>query len=189
MIDETISVADEDALETARLAAKREGILAGISAGANIKAALEVAARPEMAGKRVVTIVCDSGERYMSLPFFLTAMRRSLPLLAIALGAVIVSVANAGPATTGELTQKLGTDGCVAVGGGGGACGQGTGLGGTASSRSARTGATSTRADSRAARSPSLTVTRPPANWCSRMARRDASPRTGRAAPAPTGTA
>ena len=45
-------------------------MLAGISAGANIKAALEVAARPEMAGKRVVTIVCDSGERYMSLPFF-----------------------------------------------------------------------------------------------------------------------
>ena len=48
----------------------REGVLAGISAGANIWAALEVAARPELAGKRVVTIVCDSGERYMSLPFF-----------------------------------------------------------------------------------------------------------------------
>ncbi len=45
-------------------------MLAGISAGANIKAALEVAARPEMEGKRVVTVVCDSGERYMSLPFF-----------------------------------------------------------------------------------------------------------------------
>ena len=70
VIDEVISVSDEDALETARLAAQREGILAGISAGANIKAALEVAARPEMAGKRVVTIVCDSGERYVSLPFF-----------------------------------------------------------------------------------------------------------------------
>jgi cysteine synthase A len=70
VIDETIAVSDEDALETARLAARREGILAGISAGANIKAALEVAARPEMAGKRVVTVVCDSGERYMSLPFF-----------------------------------------------------------------------------------------------------------------------
>jgi cysteine synthase A len=70
VIDETISVGDEDALETARLVAKRDGILAGISAGANIKAALEVAARPEMAGKLVVTIVCDSGERYMSLPFF-----------------------------------------------------------------------------------------------------------------------
>jgi cysteine synthase A len=70
VIDETISVDDEEALETARLVALREGILAGISAGANIRAALEVAARPEMAGKRVVTIVCDSGERYMSLPFF-----------------------------------------------------------------------------------------------------------------------
>jgi len=70
VIDEVISVSDEEALETARLAAKREGVLAGISAGANISAALEVAARPEMAGKRVVTIVCDSGERYVSLPFF-----------------------------------------------------------------------------------------------------------------------
>jgi cysteine synthase A len=70
VIDETIPVSDEDALETARLAARREGILAGISAGANIRAALQVAARPELEGKRVVTIVCDSGERYMSLPFF-----------------------------------------------------------------------------------------------------------------------
>ena len=70
VIDETIAVSDEDALETARLAAKREGLLAGISAGANIKAALEIAARPEMEGKRVVTVVCDSDERYMSLPFF-----------------------------------------------------------------------------------------------------------------------
>ena len=65
-----LAVSDEDALETARLVAREEGILAGISAGANIRAALEIAARPEMAGKRVVTIVCDSGERYMSLPFF-----------------------------------------------------------------------------------------------------------------------
>jgi cysteine synthase len=70
LIAETIGVGDENALETARVAAKREGVLAGISAGANIKAALEVAARPEMEGKRVVTVVCDSGERYMSLPFF-----------------------------------------------------------------------------------------------------------------------
>jgi cysteine synthase len=70
VIDETIAVSDEDALETARLAARREGVLAGISAGANIRAALEVAARPELEGRRVVTVVCDSGERYMSLPFF-----------------------------------------------------------------------------------------------------------------------
>jgi cysteine synthase len=70
VIDEVLAVGDEDALETARLLASKEGILAGISAGANVWAALEVAARPELAGKRVVTVVCDSGERYMSLPFF-----------------------------------------------------------------------------------------------------------------------
>ncbi len=70
VIDEVLGVGDEDALETARLVAREEGVLAGISAGANIWAALQVAARPALAGKRVVTIVCDSGERYMSLPFF-----------------------------------------------------------------------------------------------------------------------
>jgi cysteine synthase A len=70
VVDEIVSVGDEDALETARLVALQEGVLAGISAGANIHAALQVAARPELEGKRVVTIVCDSGERYMSLPFF-----------------------------------------------------------------------------------------------------------------------
>ena len=52
--------------------AGREGILGGISAGANVFAALEVAKRPEMKGGRVVTVVCDSGDRYMSLPFFAT---------------------------------------------------------------------------------------------------------------------
>ncbi len=70
VVDEVLSVGDEDALETARLLASEEGILAGISAGANVWAALQVAARAELAGKRVVTVVCDSGERYMSLPFF-----------------------------------------------------------------------------------------------------------------------
>jgi cysteine synthase A len=70
VVDEVLTVDDEEALETARLTAQREGILSGISAGANIRAALEVAARPEMDGRRVVTVVCDSGERYMSLPFF-----------------------------------------------------------------------------------------------------------------------
>jgi cysteine synthase len=70
VIDEVMTVDDEDALETARLTARKEGILAGISAGANIRAALDVAARPELAGQRVVTIICDSGERYVSLPFF-----------------------------------------------------------------------------------------------------------------------
>jgi cysteine synthase A len=70
VIDEVVAVGDEEALEMARLLAREEGILAGISAGANVWAALQVAGRPELAGKRVVTIVCDSGERYMSLPFF-----------------------------------------------------------------------------------------------------------------------
>ncbi len=70
VIDEVLAIDDEDALETARLSGMREGILAGISAGANIWAALEIARRPEMEGRKVVTIVCDSGERYMSLPFF-----------------------------------------------------------------------------------------------------------------------
>ncbi len=70
VVDEIITVSDEEALETARAMAREEGILAGISAGAAAHAAMQVADRPEMAGKRVVTIVCDSGERYMSLPFF-----------------------------------------------------------------------------------------------------------------------
>ena len=73
VIDEVIGVSDDDALETARAMAQREGILAGISAGAAVHAALEVAGRPELDGKRVVVIVCDSGERYMSLPFFAPA--------------------------------------------------------------------------------------------------------------------
>jgi cysteine synthase A len=70
VIDEVLAVGDEDAVETARAAASREGVLAGISGGAAIHAALQVAARPEMAGKRVVVVVPDSGERYISTPFF-----------------------------------------------------------------------------------------------------------------------
>jgi cysteine synthase len=70
VIDEVIGVDDEDALSTAREAAQREGLLVGISAGAAIHAALAVAGREGMEGKRVVVMVPDSGERYMSLPFF-----------------------------------------------------------------------------------------------------------------------
>jgi cysteine synthase A len=70
VIDETLQVGDEDALAAARDAAKLDGLLVGISAGAAIAAALRVAARPEMEGKRVVTVAPDGGERYMSLPFF-----------------------------------------------------------------------------------------------------------------------
>jgi cysteine synthase A len=70
VMDELVTVEDEAALETARLAATREGLLVGISAGAAIYAALDVGARPEMAGRRIVVIVPDGGERYISLPFF-----------------------------------------------------------------------------------------------------------------------
>jgi cysteine synthase A len=70
LIDEVIPVSDDDALNTARDLAAREGILGGISAGANVHAALELAKRPELAGGRIVTLICDSGDRYMSLPFF-----------------------------------------------------------------------------------------------------------------------
>ena len=70
VIDEVIAVDDEVALEAAHEAARREGLLVGISAGAAFAAALDVAARPEMSGKRIVTIACDGGERYVSLPFF-----------------------------------------------------------------------------------------------------------------------
>ncbi len=71
VIDEVIGVGDEQALHSARDAAQHEGLLIGISAGAGLHAALAVAARPEMEGKRIVTIACDGGERYMSLPFFM----------------------------------------------------------------------------------------------------------------------
>jgi cysteine synthase A len=70
VVDEILLVEDESAIATASLAATREGLLIGISAGAALYAAIEVAARPEMHGKRIVVILCDSGERYMSLPFF-----------------------------------------------------------------------------------------------------------------------
>ena len=70
VIDEVITVDDEDALETARQAAIREGLFVGVSAGAAFRAALDVAARPELEGKRIVTIAADGGERYVSLPFF-----------------------------------------------------------------------------------------------------------------------
>ncbi len=70
VLDEVIAVDDEDAIETARLLARREGVLAGISCGAAMWAALEVAKRPESRGKRIVTVLPDSGERYVSTPFF-----------------------------------------------------------------------------------------------------------------------
>ena len=70
VIDEVVTVEDDVAIECAHQCAQREGLLVGISAGAAIWAALQLAARRELAGKRIVTIVPDGGERYMSLPFF-----------------------------------------------------------------------------------------------------------------------
>jgi cysteine synthase A len=68
--DEIVPVDDEDALDVARLCARREGVLAGISGGAALWAAIQVGSRPEMRGKRVAVIIPDSGERYVSTPFF-----------------------------------------------------------------------------------------------------------------------
>jgi cysteine synthase A len=68
--DEVLTVTGEQAFETARALAADEGVLVGISAGANAFVAAEVGARPENAGKLVVTILCDSGERYLSTPLF-----------------------------------------------------------------------------------------------------------------------
>ncbi len=70
LIDEILTVSEEDAYAAARLAAKTEGLLAGISGGAALAAAVRVAARPENAGKRVVVLLPDGGERYLSTPLF-----------------------------------------------------------------------------------------------------------------------
>jgi cysteine synthase len=70
LLDEVLPVDDEDAIETARLAARREGVLGGISCGAALWGALQVAARDEAAGARIAVVLPDSGERYVSTPFF-----------------------------------------------------------------------------------------------------------------------
>lgn len=70
VIDEVLRVSSDDAGIMARRLAREEGILGGISAGANVWAALEVAKRPENDGKLIVTVVCDTGERYLSTWLF-----------------------------------------------------------------------------------------------------------------------
>jgi cysteine synthase A len=70
VIDEVVAVTDEEAIETARLCARREGALVGLSCGAALWAAMEIARRPDMAGRRIVCVLPDSGERYASTPFF-----------------------------------------------------------------------------------------------------------------------
>jgi cysteine synthase A len=73
LLDEVIPVSDEDAIDTAHTLARVEGILGGMSCGAALWAALEVAKRPQSAGKKIVTVLPDSGERYLSTPFFAPA--------------------------------------------------------------------------------------------------------------------
>jgi cysteine synthase len=70
VIDEVIPVTDDAAIDTARALAAREGVSAGISAGAAVWAALHLAGRPDLKGKRIVTVIPDAGERYISTPFF-----------------------------------------------------------------------------------------------------------------------
>jgi cysteine synthase A len=70
LLDAIVAVSDDDAIQTAWSCARRAGLLAGISCGAALWAALELAVRPESAGKRIVVIMPDSGERYISQAFF-----------------------------------------------------------------------------------------------------------------------
>ena len=70
IIDEVFPVKSEDAGDTARAAAKREGLLVGISSGAALFAALELSKRPEYAGKRIIALLPDTGERYLSTTLF-----------------------------------------------------------------------------------------------------------------------
>jgi len=66
VIDEVVTVTDAEAGELTRRLAKEEGILAGISSGANVAVAVRLAAREENRGRRIVTFICDTGERYLS---------------------------------------------------------------------------------------------------------------------------
>lgn len=70
IIDDVMHVTDKDATDTARKLGRSEGILCGVSAGANVAAALELARREENRGKTIVTIICDTGERYLSTWLF-----------------------------------------------------------------------------------------------------------------------
>jgi cysteine synthase A len=70
VIDEVIAVTDEDAIACARRAARQEGTLIGISGGAALWGAIELGRRPESRGRRIVVVLPDSGERYVSTPFF-----------------------------------------------------------------------------------------------------------------------
>jgi cysteine synthase A len=70
LLTETLTVSNDEAFDWAKRLAKEEGLMVGISSGANLCVAAKVAARPEMKGKRIVTIMCSLGERYLSTPLF-----------------------------------------------------------------------------------------------------------------------
>ncbi len=70
VVDRVVGVSNEDAMATARLLAREEGIFCGISSGANVWAALQLAREPQMQGRLVVAIICDTGERYLSTELF-----------------------------------------------------------------------------------------------------------------------
>ena len=70
LYDGVITVSDEDAIATAKMLARKEGLLVGISSGANVYAAMEIAKLPENKNKTIVTILCDTGERYLSTELF-----------------------------------------------------------------------------------------------------------------------
>jgi cysteine synthase A len=74
LLDQVVRVSTEQALDTSRGLARTHGILCGISAGANVCAALQVASRPEMAGKRIVTVLPSAAERYLSTPLYADLM-------------------------------------------------------------------------------------------------------------------
>ena len=72
LLDDVVTVTNDEAFGTARELARKEGILCGISSGAAVAAALEVAKRPEAAGKNIVTVLASTGERYISTDLFET---------------------------------------------------------------------------------------------------------------------
>ena len=82
IIDDTIQVSNEDAFATAQQIAIQEGILGGISTGANVWAAMQLAKRPSMEGKKIVTVACSTGERYLSTPLANTAREEVMALTA-----------------------------------------------------------------------------------------------------------